>query len=118
MFLAGSAGAQVHDITTVVTVLNRGPVPARHSEGATALTRPRARVLELLQQLESPVSAEDVALRFGQHVNTVVTQIEPRPELLLLVSVYQGRLYLGIRPPGRDPLGPQTTEWIWMLNGP
>lgn len=57
-------------------MLNRGPVPARHSEGATALTRPRARVLELLQQLDSPVSAEDVALRFGQHVNTVRLHLE------------------------------------------
>lgn len=46
-------------------------MPARHSDQAAALTRPRARVLELLQQLDFPVSAEDVARRFGQHVNTV-----------------------------------------------
>lgn len=46
-------------------------MPARHSVRAYELTRPRARVLELLQQLDSPVSAEDVARRFGQHVNTV-----------------------------------------------
>ena len=51
-------------------------MPARHSDGAAALTRPRARVLELLQQLESPVSAEDVALRFDQHVNTVRLHLE------------------------------------------
>lgn len=57
-------------------MLNQGPAPARHSEGATALTRPRARVLELLQQLDSPVSAEDVAVRFGQHVNTVRLHLE------------------------------------------
>lgn len=57
-------------------MLNRGPIPARHSDGAAALTRPRARVLELLQQLDSPVSAEDVALRFGQHVNTVRLHLE------------------------------------------
>ncbi|MHB1065999.1 MAG: helix-turn-helix transcriptional regulator [Candidatus Nanopelagicales bacterium] len=51
-------------------------MPARHSDGAAALTRPRARVLELLQQLDSPVSAEDVARRFGQHVNTVRLHLE------------------------------------------
>lgn len=51
-------------------------MPARHSDGAAALTRPRARVLELLQQLDSPVSAEDVALRFDQHVNTVRLHLE------------------------------------------
>jgi len=33
-------------------------------------------VLELLQQLDSAVSAEDVALRFGQHVNTVRMHLE------------------------------------------
>ncbi len=52
-------------------MLNRGPVPTRHNDRAATLTRPRARVLELLQQLDSAVSAEDVALQFGQHVNTV-----------------------------------------------
>ena len=51
-------------------------MPARHSDGDAALTRPRARVLELLQQLGSPVSAEDVAVRFGQHVNTVRLHLE------------------------------------------
>lgn len=56
--------------------------------------------------------------RPGEHVNTVVTQVEPRPEVLLLVSVRDDRLYLGIRPPGTDPLGPPTTDWIWLLNGP
>lgn len=71
MYLAGSAGVQACNITTVCTVLNRGPAPARRSDRAAALTRPRARVLELLQQLDFPVSAEDVARRFGQHVNTV-----------------------------------------------
>lgn len=64
------------DITTVPIVLNRGPSPARHSEQAAALTRPRARVLELLQQLDSPVSAEDVAVLFDQHVNTVRLHLE------------------------------------------
>lgn len=52
-------------------MLNLGPVPARRSDRSAALTRPRARVLELLQQRDSPVSAEDIARRFGQHVNTV-----------------------------------------------
>ncbi|MHB1165447.1 MAG: helix-turn-helix transcriptional regulator [Candidatus Nanopelagicales bacterium] len=52
-------------------MLNLGPVPARRSDRAAPLTRPRARVLELLQQRDSPVSAEDVARRYGQHVNTV-----------------------------------------------
>jgi predicted ArsR family transcriptional regulator len=76
VFLAEVAGVQACHITTVSTVLNMGPMPARHSDEATALTRPRARVLGLLQQLGSPVSAEDVALRFDQHVNTVRLHLE------------------------------------------
>ena len=99
--------------------LELGPGPAAAQAKADLLAclqrEPRIVWSRASSQPGAPVAD---STRPGQHVNTVVTQIEPRPELLLLVSVYQGRLYLGIRPPGRDPLGPQTTEWIWMLNGP
>ena len=85
-------------------MLNQGPIPARHSDGATALTRPRARVLGLLHQLDSPLSAEDVALRVGQHANTVGLHLE---------YLAQSGLALRARAPGT---GRGRPSWHYRAN--
>lgn len=81
-----------------------GPNSARHSDAATALTRPRARVLEHLQQLDLPVSAEDVALTFDQHVNTVRLHLE---------YLYKNKLALRERAPGT---GRGRPSWHYRAN--
>jgi predicted ArsR family transcriptional regulator len=48
-----------------------GPRAPRHPGSASTLTPARARVLEWLQQQPAPVSLEDAAAAFGQHVNTM-----------------------------------------------
>lgn len=53
-----------------------GPQARRHPGTVRALTPARARVLEWLQQQESSVRAEDLAVAFGQHVNTVRGHLE------------------------------------------
>ena len=52
----------------------------------------------------------------GQHVNPVQTSIDPRPTVVVHVSESDGKLYVAARSPGRDPLGPPESGWLWVLN--
>lgn len=97
--------------------LGPGPVAAQAKADLLARLQGDKRIVwsQTSSQPGGPVADPS---RPGQHVNTVTSRIDPKPQLVLLVSFSQGRLYLGARPPGLDPLGPQTTEWTWLLNGP
>jgi predicted ArsR family transcriptional regulator len=82
----------------------QGPVTARHSDRAPTLTRPRARVLELLQRLDEATGAEAVAAQLGQHVNTARLHLDYLTE--------QG-LVLRERAPGS---GPGRPAWLYRAD--
>lgn len=82
----------------------RGPRPSRHAGSSANLTPARARVLEFLQQRTAPVSAEELAVEFDQHVNTV------RGHLEFLAS--EG---LALRDQTRGP-GPGRPAWRYRAN--
>lgn len=82
----------------------RGPRQSRYAGSAAPLTAARARVLEFLQQRAAIVSAEELALEFDQHVNTV------RGHLEFLVA--QG---LALRDQVRGP-GPGRPAWRYRAN--
>ncbi len=53
-----------------------GPGPVRYDSASAALTGPRSRVLEWLQQSEGSVTATALAHDIGMHVNTVREHLE------------------------------------------
>jgi predicted ArsR family transcriptional regulator len=82
----------------------QGPVTARHSDRAPTLTRPRARVLELLQRLDSPAGVDDIASRLGLHVNTVRLHLD---------FLTEEGLVLRERAPGS---GPGRPAWLYRAD--
>lgn len=82
----------------------RGPRPTRHASSTATLTAARARVLEFLQQRTDPISAEELAVEFDQHVNTV------RGHLEFLAA--EG---LALRDQARGP-GPGRPTWRYRAN--
>jgi hypothetical protein len=94
-----------------------GPVVAKAKADLEARLQPEPRIVWSVASSQPGEPVAD-ASQAGQHVHTVEHRLTPMPNVVLIVNESEGQLVFAARPPGRDPLGPETTEWTWMLYGP
>ncbi|MBP9086923.1 MAG: hypothetical protein KBG15_12435 [Kofleriaceae bacterium] len=101
----------------VLLQLGQGPEAAQAKANLLASVKDEERIVwsQVTSQPGEPVADTS---RPGAHVNTVKSQVEPAPHVVLLVNVNEGHLYMAARPPGPDALGPPTAGWTWVLRGP
>lgn len=54
----------------------------------------------------------------GAHVHASATEVLPRPDRVVRVNAEGETASIGVRLPGRDPLGPPTAGWEWAETRP